>query len=478
TFLDHYGDPRADWVGDVEDPLMMQALRMAQFEPQRALVVGLGQTGLSCAHYLVRLGCQVTVVDNRDRPPMLDSLLAAGQAVECHTGAWDPALFRDPGLLVVSPGVSLHEPVIAQAISRGARAIGDIELFARATSVPVIAVTGVNGKSTVTALVGTILAEAGLDVRVGGNIGMPALSLLDANQPDVFVLELSSFQLETTYSLNARAATVLNISRDHMDRYGSVQEYAQAKARIFRGDGVMVLNADDPAVMDMANSKRKRVHFGLRPPARATDFGLIEKGGREWLAKGKASWLESGTVHLQGRHNLANVLAAMALADTFDVPVEAIARALANFAGLPHRSQVVGEHDDVLWVNDSKATNVGALRAALAGQTRPVVLIAGGESKGGDFAVLRDDVRTHVRALISIGRDAGVIEHALRDIVTVVQATDMEDAVSRAHALACAGDVVLLSPGCASFDMFRNYEHRGETFMAAVRALQSRRGGL
>lgn len=457
---------------------MMQVLRMAQFEPQRALVVGLGLTGLSCARYLARLGYQVTVVDNRDQPPMLDSLLTAEQPIECHTGAWEPALFRDPGLLVVSPGVSLHEPVVAQAIARGARAIGDIELFAQATSAPVIAVTGVNGKSTVTALVGAMLAEAGLDVRVGGNIGMPALSLLEGNHPDVFVLELSSFQLETTHSLNARAATVLNISRDHMDRYRSMQEYARAKARIFRGDGVMVLNADDPAVMAMANSKRKRVHFGLRPPARATDFGLIEKGGREWLAKGNVGWLESGTVRLQGRHNVANALAAMALADTFDVSVEAIARSLAAFAGLPHRSQVVAERDGVLWVNDSKATNVGALRAALAGQTRPVVLIAGGESKGGDFAVLRDEVRAHVRALILIGRDAGVIARALNDVVSVVRAAGMEDAVSRAHALACTGDVVLLSPGCASFDMFRNYEHRGETFMAAVWALLSTRGGL
>lgn len=456
---------------------MMQALRMAQFEPQRALVVGLGLTGLSCARYLARLGYQVTVVDNRDRPPMLDRLLMAEQSIECHTGGWEPALFRDPGLLVVSPGVSLREPVIAQAIAHGARAIGDIELFAQAASAPVIAVTGVNGKSTVTALVGAMLAEAGLDVRVGGNIGMPALSLLEDNRPDVFVLELSSFQLETTHSLNARAATVLNISRDHMDRYRSVQEYAQAKARIFRGDGVMVLNADDSAVMAMADSERKSVHFGLRSPARATDFGLIKKGGREWLAKGNVGWAQSATLRLQGRHNLANALAAMALADTLDVPVEAIVRALAAFAGLPHRSQVVAECDGVLWINDSKATNVSAMLAALAGQTRPVVLIAGGESKGGDFAVLRDEVRARVRALVLLGRDAGTIERTLGDATAVARAIDMEDAVSRAHALACAGDVVLLSPGCASFDMFRNYEHRGETFMAAVRALLSTRGG-
>jgi UDP-N-acetylmuramoylalanine--D-glutamate ligase len=456
---------------------MMRALRMAQFERQRALVVGLGLTGLSCARYLARLGYQVTVVDNRHQPPMLDSLQKVEQPIECHTGAWEPALFRDPGLLIVSPGVSLREPLIAQAIADGARAIGDIELFAQAASAPVIAVTGVNGKSTVTVLVGAMLREAGLDVRVGGNIGMPALSLLDEPQPKVFVLELSSFQLETTHSLNARAATVLNISRDHMDRYRSVQEYAQAKARIFRGDGVMVLNADDPAVMAMTDSKRKRVYFGLRPPAGATDFGLIEKGGREWLAKGNVGWLQTATVRLQGRHNLANALAAMALADTFEVPVEAMAGALTSFAGLPHRSQVVAEHNGVLWVNDSKATNVSALLAALSGQTRPVVLIAGGESKGADFSVLRDEVHARVRALIVLGRDAGLIESALGDVITVTRATDMEDAVSRAHALACAGDVVLLSPGCASFDMFRNYEHRGEIFTAAVRLLLSTRGG-
>ncbi len=450
---------------------------MTQFELQRALVVGLGLTGLSCARYLTRLGYQVTVVDNRDRPPMLDSLRAAAPAIECHTGTYEPALFRDPGLLVVSPGVSLREPVIAQAIARGARAIGDIELFAQAASAPVIAVTGANGKSTVTALVGAMLAEAGLDARVGGNIGTPALSLLDDKRPDVFVLELSSFQLETTHSLNARAATVLNISRDHMDRYRSMQEYARAKARIFSGDGVMVLNADDPAVMAMGDSHRKSVQFALRPPQRATDFGLIEKDRCEWLAKGNEGWAPSAIVQLQGRHNLANALAAMALADTFDIPVDAIVGALASFAGLPHRGQVVAERDGLLWVNDSKATNVGALLAALAGQTRPVVLIAGGESKGGDFAALRHVLRTHVRAVILIGRDASVIEHALNDVVTVARAADMEDAVSRAQALARAGDVVLLSPGCASFDMFRNYEHRGETFAAAVRALLARRGG-
>jgi UDP-N-acetylmuramoylalanine--D-glutamate ligase len=453
---------------------MMRALAMTQNEPQRALVVGLGLTGLSCVRYLLGCGYKVSVVDSREQPPMLAALPANDDLVVCHTGGWDPALFRNPGLLVVSPGVSLREPVIARAIADGTSVIGDIELFARAASAPVVAVTGANGKSTVTALLGVMCREAGLDVRIGGNIGVPALSLLDEAPPKLYVLELSSFQLETTYSLNAYAATVLNVSHDHMDRYESLAAYVAAKARIFRGDGVMVLNADDATVMAMARPDRRVVRFGLDTPSSADDFGLINKNDVTWLGKGGEAWVAAANVRLQGRHNLANALVAMALADIVDVAPDAMQRALCDFAGLPHRCQVVAHRGDVLWVNDSKATNVGATLAALTGQTRPVVLIAGGEGKGADFSVWRQALASRVRVLVLIGRDAPLIERALDHVVPVVHASDMQEAVACAHKLAHAGDTVLLSPGCASFDMFRNYEHRGEVFTAAVQALVSR----
>lgn len=448
---------------------------MVERECERALIVGLGMTGLSCARHLLRRGYRVTVADSRREPPMLAELKALGEEVACVTGAFDAALFEDPGLLVVSPGVSLREPVIARAIARGARAVGDIELFAQCVTAPVIAVTGANGKSTVTALTGEMCREAGLQTRVGGNIGVPVLALLEGEVPDVYVLELSSFQLETTHSLNAHAATVLNLSPDHLDRYASLEEYARAKARIFRGQGVMVLNADDARVATMAQPNRRQRWFSLNASSGAADFGLTERAGKQWLGRRGEPWWPVDRVRLQGRHNLANVLAAMALADTLAVPRDAMERAVAGFTGLPHRCQLVAEHEGISWINDSKATNVGALLAALAGQSRPVVLIAGGDAKGADFGALRE-VAARVRTVVLIGRDAGRIEAVLAGLVPIVHAADMAQAVARAAAAARRGDVVLLAPGCASFDMFRDYVHRGEAFTAAVQAL-TRDGG-
>ncbi len=444
---------------------------MPQKEQQRALVVGLGVTGLSCARYLVQRGYRVRVIDSRDNPPMLRELQATLPEVDCHVGGWDPQSFEDPGLLVVSPGISVREPLIAQTIAAGTPAIGDIELFAQAVSAPVIAVTGVNGKSTVTALVGAMCREAGLDVRVGGNIGVPVLSLLDSPSADLYVLELSSFQLETTYSLNARVATVLNLSQDHMDRYESLAEYASAKARIFAGDGIMVLNVDDANVVAMAEPDRRVIRFGLGPAETSDDFGLVDRAGVEWLGKGEQASVPAAAVRLPGRHNLSNALAAMALADAVNVPVDAMQRAIAAFQGLPHRSQVVAEHEDIVWINDSKATNVGATLAALDGSVRKVILIAGGQGKGADFRVLQSAVAAKTRAIILLGQDAELIETALENAVPVRRASDMHDAVRHAKDIARPGDVVLLSPGCASFDMFKDYAHRGDVFTAAVHEL-------
>lgn len=440
-----------------------------QTSDKRALVVGLGMSGLSSARYLVRQGYVVTIVDSREQPPGLGALHAELPDVTVQTGSFDAALFRDPGLLVVSPGISRKEPVLAAASARGIEPVGDIELFARAAKAPVLAITGVNGKSTVTSLVGEMCKEAGYDTAVGGNIGVPALDLLRTPEPEVYVLELSSFQLETVSSLNACAATVLNITPDHMDRYATLAEYAAAKARIFHGDGAMILNADDPAVMAMGLPNRNTVCFGENAPASDSDYGLVMHGGEAWLARGARQLMPASAVPLPGRHNLLNVLAAMALAESVHVPLDAMKRAVARFHGLHHRTELVLERNGVRWIDDSKGTNVGATIAALNGMGAPVILIAGGDGKGADFSGLRTPVANCARAVVLIGHDAARIEKALAGVVPVVNAADMQTAVREAVRLAQPGDVVLLSPACASFDMFRNYEHRGQVFAQAVK---------
>ncbi len=447
----------------------MNAVLMAKTETKRALVVGLGLTGISCVRHLNARGYDVTVVDTREQPPKLAELQHELPQVAVHTGGMPAALFDNPGLLVVSPGVSVKEAEIARAMEHGAEVIGDIELFAREATAPVIAVTGANGKSTVTAMTGEMCRQAGLKTAVGGNIGVPALLLLTGDEPDVYVLELSSFQLETTISLNARAATVLNITPDHMDRYRDMDEYAEAKARVFRGNGTMVINSDDPRVMRMRQSGRRVVNFGLGRPLAAQDYGLEEIHGETWLVHGKQSLMPAREVPLAGRHNLANVLAAMALAEAAGVAPEACCVAVRTFQGLKHRTELVAEHQGVRWYDDSKGTNVGATVAALNGMTSPVILIAGGDGKGQDFSDLKPACARHARAVVLIGRDAPQIEAALDKVVPVQHARDMHDAVRIARGLAQAGDVALLSPACASFDMFRNYEHRAEVFRDAVR---------
>jgi UDP-N-acetylmuramoylalanine--D-glutamate ligase len=441
---------------------------MARGQEKRALVVGLGLTGLSCARYLVRLGYEVTAVDTRAQPPKLDALRQELPQVSVQTGTLAPALFEVPGLLVVSPGLSVNEPLVAHAVAGGARPIGDIELFAQAARAPVLAITGANGKSTVTALVGEMCRAGGLKTAVGGNIGVPALELLEAETPQVYVLELSSFQLETTWSLDAHAAAVLNLTPDHMDRYGSMDAYASAKARIFRGHGAMVLNADDALVARMATPGRRVLRFTLGAPAGDEEYGVVQRADGEWLARGTRPLMPAAEVPLAGRHNLANTLAAMALAQTMGVSDDDCRTAVRNFKGLRHRTELVAERDGVRWYDDSKGTNVGATIAALNGMSTPVVLIAGGDGKGQDFSELRTAVAGHARAVVLIGRDAPQIERALGSVVRVRHAPDMRAAVIEAKQLAQNGDVVLLSPACASFDMFRNYEHRGDVFRAAV----------
>ncbi len=432
----------------------------------QTLVLGLGQTGLACARFLAKQGERFAVADSRDMPPGIDELKRDFPEVECHCGKFDEALLLSAERLLLSPGVAPQHPAIAVAIAAGIEVLGDIELFARHADAPVVAITGSNGKSTVTSLVGEMAKAAGKQVRVGGNIGTPALDLLEEQAPDLYVLELSSFQLEVTRSLNAAAAVVLNISEDHLDRHGKVEHYAAIKQRVFNGDGVVVLNRDDAQVMAMAPSGRKVVSFGLEC---AEDFGLLERDGETFLGKGSEVLLNVAEMKMPGRHNWSNALAALALGEAVGLEMKEMLQVLREFPGLPHRCQWIAEQNGVNYYEDSKGTNVGATLAALDGLPgEKVVLIAGGQAKGQDFAPLRQSVEQRARAVVLIGEDAKLIEKSLLRAASLVMASDMNDAVLKARKLARPGDAVLLSPACASFDMFRNYIERGEAFIAAV----------
>jgi UDP-N-acetylmuramoylalanine--D-glutamate ligase len=433
------------------------------------LVVGLGKTGLSMVRALCTLGAEVVVTDSRAHPPGLAEVQQQYPDLICQVGEFVPAAFERATRLWVSPGVSVHTPVIAATRARGVPVGGDIELFARLARAPVAAITGSNGKSTVTTLLGQMAAQAGVRVAVGGNLGTPALDLLTQLEPELYVLELSSFQLETTFSLNARVATVLNLSPDHLDWHGSLDEYVAAKRCVFRGDGWQVVNADDPAVLAMIEPRRPVLRFTLNEPADG-EFGLRRRGNEVWLARGEEDWLAAAALPISGAHNLANALAALALGQALGLERTAMLTALAAFTGLPHRTQRVLEQGGVRWFDDSKGTNVGATVAAVGGMPGPVILIAGGDGKGQDFGPLAPVLAERARALVLIGRDAPRIEAAVAGRVPVHRAATMAQAVAVAGRLAQPGDCVLLSPACASFDMFRNYEERGAVFAAAVRS--------
>lgn len=430
------------------------------------VVVGLGKTGLACARFLRAQGAAVAVTDSRSEPPCLPQARAQLPDVPLALGGFDVELLARAERIVVSPGVSPAEPVIAAAAERGIPLLSEIELFARAARAPVAAITGSNGKSTVTTLLQRMAAAAGKRVAAGGNLGVPALELLDP-VVELYVLELSSFQLETTRSLAPAAATVLNVSPDHLDWHGSLAAYAAAKEKVFARAEWCIVNADDPVVAEMKLGGR-RVSFSVRPSSGA-DWRLGERDGVACLLRGEEPLLRADELRIAGRHNLANALAALALGAVLDLPLPAMLTALRQFTGLPHRTEWVGEAGGVAWYNDSKGTNVGATLAAIDGLDRPLVLIAGGEGKGQDFSVLAPVLERKARALVLIGRDADLIERAVGTVLPVVRAADMDTAVREAARLARPGDAVLLSPACASYDMFAGYEQRGEAFRAAVR---------
>jgi len=456
------------------------------------VIVGLGKTGLSCARYLAQRGEPFVVVDSRADPPGLKQLLTIAPNVEIYLGGFEPVAFEQATRLIVSPGVSIKESVIANAMSRGAEVLGDIALFAANADAPIVAITGSNGKSTVTSMIGAMAEQAGLNAKVGGNIGMPALDLLNnstagnegkvwdnpkATRPDFYILELSSFQLETTPELNAFAAVVLNISADHMDRYANIQEYVAAKLPIYNNCHYRVYNRDDALGTDMMRKistgvDDRVVSFGLGLPPSDKDFGIEYRDEEPWLMKGKQPLLRADELSLPGRHNQANALAALALGEAMGISLDDMLHVLCSFVGLPHRMQLVAVVKDVNWYNDSKGTNVGATVSAIAGMSGNKILIAGGDGKGADFEPLREAViANNVRLVILIGKDANRIERVLSGVVQIEKADNMHAAVLLANKHARAHEKVILSPACASFDMFHDYQHRGDVFMEAVRSL-------
>jgi len=507
----------------------------SKHKPSSAVIVGLGRTGLSCARYLRKHGWQIAVTDTRAHPPEVEALRQLDASIPVRVGGLDTKLLDDAVCVVASPGVSLADPFFLEAKHRGLEIVGDIELFSRAVDAPVIGITGTNGKSTVTTLVGRMAERAGSKVRVGGNLGEPALDLLGESEADarteLYVLELSSFQLEATSSLDLTSAAVLNVSPDHLDRYASVEDYAAAKARIFARCDTAVINLDDPLVVAMTKPSQRTLSFSLRPSAGA-DYtvadhnaptiiapgsdqrsGFDRRAGHDrraaraasesvtsdnsssagvtsissrprnttppgsaaadrlWLVRRGELLLPLAAMKIQGLHNAANALAALALGEAAGLPLPVMLQELVSFTGLPHRSQWVAEIRGVTYINDSKGTNVGATIAAVAGMMGPLVVIAGGDGKNQDFKPLREAFRGKVRHVVLIGRDAAAIAEAISGVCPFEHCESLEDAVRTAARVAKKGDTVLLSPACASLDMFRDYTHRGAVFTQAVKEL-------
>lgn len=441
-------------------------------EAKNYIIIGLGKTGLSCAKFLAQQHVNVGVMDTREIPPGLQELQQDYPEVLIKTGGLDSKWLQQADTVILSPGVDPRRPEIKQLKQLGVPVIGDIELFSQFVNAPVIAITGSNGKSTVTTLLAEMAEKAGKTINVGGNLGTPALDLVTYPAPDFYILELSSFQLETVENLNPFAAVILNISPDHMDRYDSFEDYQAAKARVFKGNGVMVLNNDDANVKHLAVPERNVIRFGVNVFA-DTDFNVNEHEGQLWIFERQLPLIAVSELKIVGRHNVANALAALALGSAMSLSMDAMLDGLRSYAGLSHRCEYVAEINDVTWFNDSKSTNVGACIAAIEGLTteKNIVLIAGGEAKDQDFSALTTCFEKAVKAVVLIGADAEKIAAVLPNETQRVNADSLASAVAQAHNLASSGDKVLLSPACASFDMFTGYEDRGEQFMQLVKEL-------
>jgi len=443
------------------------------------VIVGLGQTGLSCARYFHSRGETFRVMDSRFSPPGLAAFQSEFPLVDIELGGFRPESLMQASEIVLSPGISLKTPEIAAAVAAGVPVTGDIDIFSRQVKAPVVAITGSNGKSTVVTLVGEMAVKAGLSVGVGGNLdghaSTPALDLLSIGNRDLYVLELSSFQLETTQSLNAEVAAILNISEDHLDRYDTMQDYAAAKQRIFNGCRQFVVNLDDPASTPWNPQGQPTYSFSLSAAPAEGRAGIALKDGQKWIFIGEQPVIALRDIRLVGRHNVANAMAACLLGRAAGLPMEAMVATLKEFAGLPHRCQLVARHHDVEYYNDSKGTNVGATVVALEGIGEringEIILIAGGVGKEQDFSPLLPAIDRFVKRVILIGKDADKIAKVIGQRVDIMRASSMEEAVQDASLSAAPGDAVVLSPACASFDMFKDFAHRGRVFAAAAEAL-------
>jgi UDP-N-acetylmuramoylalanine--D-glutamate ligase len=436
------------------------------------LVFGLGITGMSVARYLKRNGIDALFVDSRSEPPGLDELHELLPDADVILGENATVQLSNINRIIASPGVADSEPMLTVARKAGIDVVSDIELFAQDAEAPIVAVTGSNGKSTVTTLLALMCDAAGMTALAGANLGEPALDLLLQDKPDLYVLELSSFQLQRTETLPAKVAVLLNVSADHLDWHESEKNYRNAKYRIFRNAAAAVISRNDPDIAKHVSKGTRIVSFGLDVPE-DEHYGLREEEGVEFLARGEQLLLATSELALVGRHNQLNALAALAAGELMGLELPAMLQVLAEFPGLPHRMQLVARKQGVDFINDSKATNVGAAVAAVESIDGIIVLIAGGESKGGDFDDLSNAVSDRLRAAVLIGSDADRIADALADKALVVIANDIDDAVVQAAGYAESGDTVLLAPGCASFDQFPNYMARGDAFAAAVQGLPS-----
>ncbi|WP_065650138.1 MULTISPECIES: UDP-N-acetylmuramoyl-L-alanine--D-glutamate ligase [Pantoea] len=430
---------------------------MADYRGRNVVIIGLGITGLSCVDFFLGQGVTPRVMDTRVSPPGQDKLPAQ---VACHTGSINSDWLMAADLIVASPGIALAHPALSEAADAGIEIVGDIELFCREAQAPVVAITGSNGKSTVTTLVGEMARAAGWAVGVGGNIGLPALTLLKS-PAQLYVLELSSFQLETTHSLKAAAATILNVTEDHMDRYPlGMQQYRAAKLRIYENAAICVVNADDGLTMPVRGADRRCISFGVD----LGDYHLTRQQGSTWLRARGEKILNTAEMKLVGQHNYTNALAALALADAVAIPRASSLKALTTYSGLPHRFQLVHEARGVRWINDSKATNVGSTEAALQGLqvAGTLWLLLGGDGKGADFSPLARYLQGDNVRLFCFGRDGDALAALRPDVATRTET--LQQAVAQIAAAAQAGDMVLLSPACASLDQFRNFEQRGDLF--------------
>lgn len=436
------------------------------------IVIGLGATGQSVVAYLYKKQIPLVVLDTREKLPNLEAFQKQYPEIQVYTGNEWPEEFIQAKTFVVSPGVAISHPYIQRAQKQGADIIGDVELFARANPIPVVAITGSNGKSTVTQLVGEMAQSAGKKVAIIGNIGKPVLSILEEEQPyDLIVMELSSFQLETTWSLKPRVTTVLNVTPDHMDRYETFSDYAKAKHRIHRLAEQVVINHQDPlSESEEISPGAKKIFFTLEKP-QAGEFGL----NQGFLCYGNEQILSEKEIKILGQHNVANVLSALALGFAAGLDFQSMSLAIKRFTGLPHRCQTLAEKDGICWINDSKGTNVGASLAAIAGIGQAIrgkiVLLLGGDGKGADFSELSPYVRQYCKDIIVMGQDAKKILATLKEDACAHEVESMQEAVNIAATCAKPGDVVLLSPACASWDQYRDYAHRGETFKESVLTL-------